>query len=59
MSSRVLKVTVGACGGLSGAGVGDVCAGLGPWLWSEDCPGSLCAGPGLLHAWLLEKPVLF
>lgn len=52
-------MTVGACGGLLGAGVDDVCEELGSWLWPEHCPGSLCAGADLFHVWLPKVPVLF
>lgn len=44
------KVTVGACGGLLGAGADNVCDAQGSWLWPECCPVPLCRGrsaPGL------------
>lgn len=52
-------MTVGARGGLLGAGEDDVCEQPGSWPGPECWPRSVCAGAGLLHVWLLKEAVLF
>lgn len=52
-------MTVGARGGLLGAGVDGGCEEPVSRLWPEHCPGSLGAAAGLLHVSLLREAVLF